>query len=59
MKYKVEVWEVHEFFIEVEADNEDAATDEATRILAEMSPENFGCEYGDRWTDVIEAEAKA
>lgn len=53
--HKVEVWEIQSYFIEVDADDEDAAKEEANRILQEMSPEAYGCEYGDRWTDVMEA----
>lgn len=58
MKYGVEVWEIQSYTIEVEAESTDEATKEAARIMAEMTPENYGCDYGDRWTDVMEAEVK-
>lgn len=58
MKHKVEVWEIQSYFIEVEADDTEAAHKEACRILQESTPESFGCEYGDRWTDVMDAEVK-
>lgn len=58
MKYKVEVWEVQSYFIEVEAAHLQAAEDEANRIMQDMSPEAYGCEYGDKWLDVMEAEVK-
>lgn len=56
--YRVEVWEIRSSYITVEADSADAATEEANRVLQESSPEGYGCEYGDNWVDVMEAEAK-
>jgi hypothetical protein len=56
VKYRVEVWEVQSYFIEVEAEDADKARTEAAVILQEMTPENYGCTYGDRWTDVMDAE---
>lgn len=58
MKYKVEVWQVQSYFIEVDAKDEKEATEEVSRILQEHSPESWGCEYGDLWVDVMEAEVK-
>lgn len=56
MKHKVEIWEVQSYFIEVDAKDPKEATDEVTRILQEHSPEGWGCSYGDRWVDVMDAE---
>lgn len=58
MKYMVEIWEISSYFIEVEADTEDSASTEANRIIQEMTPEAYGCEYGDKWLDVMDAEVK-
>ena len=55
--YKVEVWEIQSYYMTVEADDADKARTEATRILQESTPENCGAAYGDRWTDLMEAEA--
>ncbi len=55
--FKVEVWEIQSYYINIEADDADKAHTEAARILQEHTPESFGCEYGDRWTDLMEAEA--
>lgn len=56
MKHRVEVWEVQSYFIEVEAEDTDGANKEAARILQDMTPENYGCEYGERWTDIMDVE---
>lgn len=57
-RYRVEVWEVQSYFIAVEAEHLQAAEDEVQRIVQDMSPEAYGCEYGDKWLDVMEAEVK-
>jgi hypothetical protein len=56
--YRVEVWQMHSYYIEVEADDKKGAEEEAHRILQEMSPEDYGCEYVDQWLDVMEVEEK-
>lgn len=55
-RFKVEVWEVQSYFIEVEAETTDGATAEANRVIQEMSPEAYGCEYGDKWLDLTDVE---
>lgn len=55
-KFNVEVWEIQSYKMEVDADSVDAAEAEAHRILQETSPENYGADYGDKWTDVMDAE---
>lgn len=55
--FKVEVWEIQSYEMEVDADSAVAAETEATRILQETTPENYGAAYGDKWLDVMNAEA--
>lgn len=54
--FKVEVWEIQSYQMEVDADSADDAETEANRILQEMSPERYGAAYDDRWLDVMNAE---
>lgn len=56
-KFKVEVWHVQSYSMEVDAESADAAETEANRILQEMTPENYGAAYDDQWLDVMDAEA--
>lgn len=58
MKFRVEVWEIQSYQLTVEAETEAKARDEAARMLQDATPENLGADYDDRWTDIMEAEAK-
>ena len=55
--FKVEVWEIQSYQMEVDADSADDAEAEASRILQESTPEQYGATYDDRWLDVMNAEA--
>lgn len=55
--FKVEVWEIQSYQMEVDADSADDAEAEASRILQETTPERYGAAYDDRWLDVMNAEA--
>lgn len=55
-RFRVEVWEIDSYNMYVDADNAEQAQTEANRILQETSPEDYGADYGDKWTDVMDAE---
>jgi hypothetical protein len=54
--FKVEVWVIQSYYLTVEAESADAAENEAHSTLQEMSVEDAGAAYGDRWQDVMSAE---
>ncbi len=55
-RYRVEVWEIDSYNMYVDADSAEQAQTEANRILQEMSPEDYGADYGDKWSDVMDTE---
>lgn len=57
--FVVEVWEIQSYKMTVDALSASEAQAEVNRVLQEMSPEAYGCEYGDKWLDVMDAEVKS